>query len=531
MAMQFQVDVRGSTRIFMRHTVECALLTAGLCASSPATWSATAMPDFPKPGEGYQITQHDDPSSGNQTPAGYTGRTDSGTRTAVGNTPATAGKSYTLRFRLGNQIKTCPEADGTSEGKGVMSATLVVVDGPSRATWEMVTNATYRGQVGDDAWLQGPVNAEVDYRYGQSGAIRDSAGGAILSAAGTQVVQHITIPFGVSRSFSGLPTIGEISGGDPAQMHLDRAYGIGIGLTFWGAIFYADAQFQWRTGRCADIVFSPPSYTVQPAPGTDTKVKAEVKTKGGESVKANFYNAHADKGRVNPPVGSSDVRAPLEFTYTAPTQRTAYGGFSTSANSRAGVAGGEWKTGLGTDWSGQISCTRVLTGDEDHGELLEWSHSESNRFTIDVRDGRATARGYGEVHERGVNRQKALRGGAITLITNTSDTSEGTVDGVADATVDVQLDKASGRYSIAASMGSVIAGTRHTVSCYRDKCETRDSPMYVDDCLGGNLAGALTDPNRLRGSKNEVKLGAGRNGKGTVSWTVNWDLARRGSAQ
>jgi hypothetical protein len=515
----------------MHCTVRSALVAAGLCAFSPASWSAAAMPDFPKPGEGYAITPHDDHSVQYDEHSGYTGREDSGTLTAVGNTPATAGKSYTVHFTLGNKIKICPEADGTSEGKGVMTATLVIVDGPSRSTYEMVTNATYKGQVGDDAWLQGPVNAEIDYRYGLSGALRDSRGGAILSPAGAQVTQHVTIPFGVSRSFSSLPTFGQMSGGDPAQMHLDKAYSIGTLIAVWGGIFYADAQSRWRTGRCLDVAFSPSSYTVQPALGTDTKVKAEVKTKGGESVKANFYNAHADKGRVSPPVGSSDVRAPLVFTYTAPTQRTVHAGFSTSAASRAGIAGGEWTTGLGTDWSGELSCTRTLTGNEDHDEFLDSSQSESNQFTITVRDGRASARGFAQVHEREVFRQKALRGGALTMIVEQSDTSEGTVEGVADATVDVQLDKPNGRYTIGANMGSVVAGTRSTVSCHREKCETHDSPMYVVECLGDNLGGPLTDPNHLHGSRNEVKSGAGRKGKGTVSWTVNWDLARRGSTQ
>jgi hypothetical protein len=83
---------------------------------------------IPGPGEGYQITKNETTRSA---PAGYEGRTDISTLTAVGNTPATMGKRIVARFELGNQIKTCPGADGTAEGKGVFSMTLDYTDRPA----------------------------------------------------------------------------------------------------------------------------------------------------------------------------------------------------------------------------------------------------------------------------------------------------------------------------------------------------------------------------------------------------------------
>src|SRR6185436_20850229 len=80
---------------------------------------------IPGPSDGYLITKNE---STRPAPSGYEGRTDISTLTAVGNTPATMGKRIVARFELGNQIKTCPAADGTAEGKGVFSMSIDYTD-------------------------------------------------------------------------------------------------------------------------------------------------------------------------------------------------------------------------------------------------------------------------------------------------------------------------------------------------------------------------------------------------------------------
>ena len=75
---------------------------------------------------------------------------------------------------------------------------------------------------------------------------------------------------------------------------------------------------------------------------------------------------------------------------------------------------GEWIAGLGTDWSGTISIVTTNTGDAGGDELLTWSNTSVTQITADFRDGKGQANGYTEVHYRGVRRQKALRGGAVT---------------------------------------------------------------------------------------------------------------------
>jgi len=86
------------------------------------------------------------------------------------------------------------------------------------------------------------------------------------------------------------------------------------------------------------------------------------------------------------------------------------------ATSRAGNATGVWDAGLGTDWSGHISLTIENSGDQGENELQTWNNSSVSRVTIDVKDGKGTANGFTEVHDLSRQRQRALRGGSITLI-------------------------------------------------------------------------------------------------------------------
>jgi len=179
-----------------------------------SAWCAGEGMSFPGPGEGYQITQND---SSQPTPAGYEGKTDISTRTAVGNTPTTAGKRIVATFKFGNQIKTCPQGDGTAEGDGVFSVTMDRTDAQANSTstthMQMLAKAKYKGQVGDDAYIKNPVMAEIDFTYDLSGSIRDRSG-AIATPAGSHAAQHITIPINVGNGMAA-PSFGNFSGGDP----------------------------------------------------------------------------------------------------------------------------------------------------------------------------------------------------------------------------------------------------------------------------------------------------------------------------
>jgi hypothetical protein len=518
-----------SMRFAMRHTAILVLFTTGFLMIPLRGWcDGPSTVHIPAPGEsGWKITKSGEGSQA--APSGFEGRTDTLTETADGNTPATAGKHVVAHFTFGNQIKTCPLADGTSEGQGVFSVSAEFTDaqanGTSRILIEMRANAKYKGQVGDDANLINPVNAEIDYTYHQTGSMRNP-GGAITNSPPNDAKQHVTISFGVAKGMNP-PSFGAFAGDDPAQGHYGEALGTGAALVYWAGIYYSVAEIKWLQGECAQVVFSPPSNTV--ALGAETTVKAEVKTKAGERAKAQFGNAHAFSGTVVPLAGSSDVGAPLRFTYTAPDKKSPNAGFGVKATSRAGVAQGEWKAGLGTGWSGQISCTQQAN-DGGQSELQSFSSSQATRITIDVKNGTGTANGYAEITDIGQNKQKAQRGGTID---SNGYNTQGSVEATSPAKVEVFLDKANGTYSISADFSFTAEGKQHTVSCGRDnnKCRDSDMPMYVASCFGNELHGKLSDPNQLHGSANDEKSNVGRYGKGTLKWTVTWDLGRQGSSQ
>lgn len=434
-----------------------------------------------------------------------------------------------MNFKLGNQIRTCPQADGTAEGEGVFSLSLESTNAQPNGTdtihIEMRANARYKGQVGDSGYLEGPVTAEIDYTYKQTGSFRDPSG-AIATPAGSDIQQHVTIQFGVSRGLDP-PSLGAFSGGDPTKGRYGEAFSVGTALAYWAGVFYSVAQTKWmHVGECALIVFDPPSNSVQPVPGAQITVKAEVKTKGGESSKANFQDARARSGSVTPPGGASNVGSPIQFIYQAPTQQTSSAGFRVGAVSRAGAAEREWSASLGTGWSGQITCTFQNPGDQGHTELSTWSNSQLQRLTVDVSNGVGTATAYAEAHDVKINKRKKLSGETMF---DQSHTTRGTAEGTSLAKVEVFLNEAKRTYHISMQLESSIEGKLHTVSCVRERaCEESDSPLYLAEvCARTGLRGQYNDPNQLEGSVSEVDP----NSTTGQTRTTTWRLARRGRTQ
>ncbi len=515
----------------MRDAATCAMVALGFVVFPLRSWGDGPV-SIPGPGQGYEINQT---SSSVEAPAGYEGQTITTTRTAVGNTPATAGKRVVASYTLGNQIKTCPNADGTAEGTGVFTLTIdsttAKADGTGQIHIDMRATAKYKGQVADDGYLHDPVNADIDYSYTQTGTFRDS-GGALSSSPPTNYSQHITIPVLVSPNAMDTPNVGTLTGGDPTQGHYAEAYGAGAPLAFWGGFYYSVAETVWlQDGKCVQISFNPPSYTKQPVLGSQTTVNAELKTKTGESVKANFLKAIAFAGSVDPMSASSDPGSPAKFTYTAPNKKVAKAGFAVAAISHAGAATGNWIAGLGTDWSGQITCSSVLSGDEGSNDLQKWSNSEATHTTIDLgNDGHRTITVYGEQKGLAISKQKALRGGSIVLIDNTSSTEEGSFSGVSPAMLEVDINKPEGTYSIQAGATTPMKPSKiHTVTCIKDRCTSKDLPYNGAGNLTSAIAGKLVDLNHLSGSQTDVTTGLGYGHNGTRTTTLTWNLARTGT--
>jgi len=506
---------------------------------------------IPGPNDGYQISKSD---TSQAAPAGYEGRTEMSTQTAVGNTPATAGRKIVASFKLGNQVRTCPHADGTAEGEGVFSVYIDYTDAQATGTAtihiEMSTKGKYKGQVGDNALLQGAVKGEFDYAYSQTGKFRDQSG-AITNSPPSNAQQHISIPIVVMPNMKP-PDFGAFSGGDPAQAHYGGALGASMALAYWAGVYYSIAQIKWyggetsgggtsaRAGQCVVVAFDPPSYTLQPPLGSTADVNAVVKTKNGEIVPAHFVDASSYYGSmVSPSLGDSSQSSPLKFTYTAPKQKVPKPGFGVGALSRAGAAVGEWHTGLGTGWSGQITYEQTFTGDDGGSAgIQEWSNSSRVSVTVTVENGVATYHGHVEAKNH-LTSWRPVAKAAPAL--DYSEDSEESGDGDYPASVVVQIDESRGAYGV--KVGPALTsdgrpkapwgpiGKARLVSCRQGAgCQSSEHDISMPTiAMSGPLSGKLQDPNHIQASYTDQKTEQGRSHKGVIVETTTVNLARSGT--
>ena len=482
--------------------------------------------------EGYKITKIE---SSQPAPEGYQGRTDKSTQTAIGNTPATAGKKFVSEFTMSNKIKSCPLADGTSEGEGLFFVAVAYSDstatGIGSGRIEMQARAKYKGKVDDQAVLIAPVKADIDYSYTETGNMRaaNAAHGPIATAAATPIAQHFSIDVTPVHGL-GAPDVGAFHGGDPTSGQLAQAYSVGTALGYWAGFYYSAAELQWRNpNRCVQISFDPPSNSRKPVPGSNMKVNAQVKTRTGEPTAASFRDGRPVLGgAVYPGTGSSDAGMPMTFTFTAPPQHADSAGFIVGALSRAGIAEEKWVTGLGSEWSGRISYSEISGGDDGSEELASWSGHSTFQISIVVKNGVGIAESNLERTGATQLRRRALRGGTIVLLDEHSTSSELSGAGSAPATVSVDFNKASGTYAV---MVNTKGGTGavHESNCDDGRC-TEKSPPYSFGGLPG-IGGKFDDLNHVSGSQSHQTTGLGYSHRGTATVTLTWDLAREGTTK
>ena len=518
----------------MRRVFRAVLAAICFVVFSLASWGQQEVFNAAKDGSGYWLTNKTDNKV--KAPAGYVGDTDKSTQTYTGYTPPTAGRVFLMKMTLGNQIKICPKADGTSEGEGEFSFSLKYSDEQGNAgQMTMDAKAKYKGKVGDDALLDGPVKADIGYTFSQSGSFPDKSG-AIFSPPAINVQQHVTMDVTVMSGMDVMPGLSGAAVSDAMQDKISNAFDAAYAVAFWGGVYYGVAETMWTQGGCVQVAFDPPSHTVNPPPGTQVKVKAQVKSKDGEITKAQIGNVRAFAGSsVDPGAGVSDVGTPMTFTYTAPTQKSTSElepGFEVDVLSRAGATNsrnpGDWRAGLGKDWSGTMSCRLESWGDEGGNPPFGYvSNSAVGQITIDVVDGVGTLSGYAEANSAQESRQ-GVWDGTTKLINRSS--SEGSASGASRATIQIDIDKESGKYSISWNGGSLIVGKEHWVDCGPDSCKEgdRDFPVNAGQCGG---SGDLSDPNHVQGSWSDLKSNVGSTGKGKQLQTINWNFARQGATK
>jgi hypothetical protein len=509
-----------------------ALCSLALALRASAQYSNL---EIPTAADGYSISVTKETST--DAPAGYSGRIENIDHLAVGREPSVIGRTYKSHFTLANEIRNCPRADGTSEGDGEFTVsgvfTHTVGSTTFSSTYAMTAKAKYKGKVGDDGFLDGPVTADIDYAYTVAPA--PSPRIDPISPLATSIVQHITIQFEVAKGgkLEG-PSIGAFTGGDPTKGQLNQANIMGLILTYWGGVWYTFAQLHWMSpGNCVQVVFDPPSFSRQPVPGSNVKVNAYIKTKGGEGVRGKFVevNPFSHDESVSITASNTDPGSPAIFYYTAPTKKkNARMGFGVQATSRGGAANGNWDTGLGTGWSGEITISSVSDGDVGQNELQFWSNSSTTQSTITVKDGVATAHLYYEMQSISSNKERALRNGAITLINVNSDNREGSAEATGKATLSVELSPDGTSYTLMAGFGPSPPGKSHETSCVRLDCTSTDTPLSIAPFMP-QITGKYDNPNLLQGSQNSTTTGQGHSKKGKTTFNVTWYLERQGTTK
>jgi hypothetical protein len=176
-------------------------------------------------------------------------------------------------------------------------------------------------------------------------------------------------------------------------------------------------------------------------------------------------------------------------------------------------------------WSGQIHYALDIKGDDGHNDLQEWSNHELSKTDVTVKDGFGAAQFYHDEKHIAVNRQRALRGGAITYIPNTSSGAEASGAGMSVASVEVEITPDQKNYTVSPTWIPVVIGKLHSYTCIRDTCTPGKD---VDLGAGGmvTISGPLQDPNHLQGSSTDRKDNLGYSHKGVRIETIRWDLWR-----
>ncbi len=146
-----------------------------------------------------------------------------------------------------------------------------------------------------------------------------------------------------------------------------------------------------------------------------------------------------------------------------------------------------------------------------------------------MRNGKATATGYTEVHNTGEHRRRAFRGSGTTIIFQSSDTLDGKLEDEGPAQFEVIIPRPD------TSVVSVMyefnrEGKSQAQMCVgSNPCTLSEQQLIITPPLP-EIGGTIDDPNHLRGTTSEITP-AGYRGTGTVTSTLAWDLAREGSAR
>jgi hypothetical protein len=303
---------------------------------------ATRAEKIPGSNEGFDIqTTKDEWKSTGEDRAGWTQVIK---YEGKGNTPATIGSTVSGSIVFGVVADKCPALDGIVKGTGTWDVTLnrhlVQPDGVNDSLLSLSVVVEFTGHVNDNARLAS-VDAETTYQRQQRGGIRTREG-PLLGVPAAPTHQTMRATYQVKDGKFGAVGFSDI---DPMKAHVDEAASITAILGYQAEQVFKEAELAWlKENACVEMKFDPATSTTRVAPGESVRVKAELQTRNTPAtVGAGFQDAKpVAGGSVTPRQGRSAPGAPIEFTYTAPQEKTANKGFGVLALSRAGVGFGVW---------------------------------------------------------------------------------------------------------------------------------------------------------------------------------------------
>jgi len=179
--------------------------------------------------------------------------------------------------------------------------------------------------------------------------------------------------------------------------------------------------------------------------------------------------------------------------------------------------GQAWVAAMGGSFKGDESCGcehkhdkwsgRIVYSIEDKTDHSHWEQQDSDSFsfsqvTLTFTNGVGRADSYAEQKGYSENRGQVVRNGQVSYPFESSQRTQGSMNGSSEATVEVTLLK-DGTYRIQPGWSLPAPGKLVYTACNKGGCKTQESALFPDVGVVA-LSDRVTDPNHLTGASDDV---------------------------
>ena len=179
--------------------------------------------------------------------------------------------------------------------------------------------------------------------------------------------------------------------------------------------------------------------------------------------------------------------------------------------------GQAWVAAMGGSFNGDESCGcehkhdkwsgRIVYSIEDKTDHSHWEQQDSDSFsfsqvTLTFTNGVGRADSYAEQKGYSENRGQVVRNGQVSYPFESSQRTQGSMNGSSEATVEVTLLK-DGTYRIQPGWSLPAPGKLVYTACNKGGCKTQESALFPEVGVVA-LSDRVTDPNHLTGASDDV---------------------------